>query len=58
MVPGLSEPWATVRAVTDFSRPPTEQQIIDAFTDYAAARAEANVAIAKAVAKVAFAGGR
>lgn len=44
--------------MTDFSRPPTDEQIITAFTDYAAARAEANVAVARAVAKVTFAEGQ
>lgn len=40
--------------MTNYSKPPTDEQIINAFTDYAAARAEANVAVAKAVAKVTF----
>ncbi|MFS4490643.1 hypothetical protein [Dietzia kunjamensis] len=44
--------------MTNFSRPPTDEEIISVFTDYAARRAEANVAVAKAVAKVAFDDGR
>lgn len=44
--------------MTNFSKPPTDEQIIDAFRDYAAARAEGNVAVAKAVAEVTFDDGR
>lgn len=44
--------------MTIYSSSPTDEQIIGAFTDYAATCADANVAVAKAVAKVTFDDGR
>lgn len=44
--------------MTNYSRPPTDEQIIDAFTTYAAGRADAGVTIAKALARVEFAEGQ
>ena len=43
-----------VCAMTNFSRPPSDEQIINAFTAYAAERAGAGVMIAKALTKVMF----
>lgn len=44
--------------MTNFTSPPTDAQIIEAFTTYAAERADAGVMIAKAVAKVEYESGR
>lgn len=44
--------------MTNYSRPPTDEQIIEAIIEYAAKCAEANVAVAKAVAEVTFDDGR
>lgn len=40
--------------MANYSSPPTDAQIVDAFTTYAANRADAGVVVAKAVAEVGY----
>lgn len=55
---GVSDPLTKVRAMANFSSPPTDAQIIGAFTTYATERADAGVIVAKAVAEVRYGNGK
>lgn len=54
----VSDPLIRVRTMANFSSPPTDAQIIDAFATYAAERANAGVMVAKAVAEVEYDNGK